>query len=349
MTNLVLHAVMALVITASLSRLLQGLAARIGLVDRPGGRKHHAGDIPVIGGVAIFCGFALALFSANQPDLPARSVVATLGLLVLVGVMDDRHDLRARYKFAAQIAAALFMILWSGRQVSLVGNLFGYGMTGLSFLAIPFTIVCVLGVINAVNMTDGLDGLAGSLAGIALAWLAVAAALSGLQAQIWMAVIAVGAIAGFLLFNLRLPWRSHAAIFMGDAGSMMLGFFLVWMAVDVTQGPGRAVPPIAAVWIIALPLMDMARVMFTRMLRGQSPLVADRIHLHHLLLARGFGTGQVLALMSGFSFAGGAIGIAAWQLGVPDWAMLYTFLATLAAYCLALRRPDGDGGRLHSG
>ena len=156
------------------------------------------------------------------------------------------------------------------------------------------------------------------------------------------AMLALGAVMGFLLFNLRLPWRARAAIFMGDAGSMMLGFFLVWMAVDVTQGPGRMVPPMTAVWIIALPLLDMARVMFTRMRRGQSPFIADRIHLHHLLLARGLGSGQVVALMSGFGFTGGAIGIAAWRLGLPDWAMFYAFLMMLGVYGYALHRRGSE-------
>ena len=345
MTQLLLYIALAFAVTVALARLLQGPATHFGLVDRPGGRKQHAGDVPIIGGVAMFCGFAVALLAANHPGLPARSVVATLGLLVLVGIIDDHHDLRARYKFVAQIAAALFMILWSGRQISLLGPLFGPAELGLSVFAIPFTIVCVMGVINAVNMMDGIDGLAGSICAVALAWLAIAAALSGLDAQLWMALMALGAIAGFLIFNLRFPWRPKAAIFMGDAGSMMLGFFLVWLTVDLTQGPDRSMPPITAVWIIALPLMDLARVMMTRLRRRQSPLVADRTHLHHLLLARGLGTGQIVAIMVGLSLTGGAIGIGAWQLGMPDWLMFYAFIAVLIAYYKTIRKNEKRAAR----
>jgi UDP-GlcNAc:undecaprenyl-phosphate GlcNAc-1-phosphate transferase len=117
---------------------------------------------------------------------------------------------------------------------------------------------------------------------------------------------------------------------------------LVWLSVDLTQsqtpGAGRDMPPMTAVWIIALPLMDMARVMFSRMRGGQSPFVADRTHLHHLLLERGMPAGKIVLVKSALTAAGGAIGVGGWRAGLPDWAMFYTFIVVLAVYCLALRQ-----------
>lgn len=336
--RLIFHALLAFAIAAFLSHFLRRPALRIGLVDVPGGRKQHAGEIPVVGGIAMFCGFTFSLLAVGQLGAVNLSLVCALALMVMVGALDDMRDLSARHKFIAQIVAALFMTSWAGNQVSQVGNLLGFGPLGLHNWAIPFTVLCVLGVINAVNMFDGLDGLAGSVCWGALVWLAVAAWMTGLDMPLLVAALLMSAVAGFLLLNLRLPWQAHARVFMGDAGSMMLGFALVWLAVDLTQGSARTLPPMVAVWIIALPLADMARVMLARLLRGQSPFVADRMHLHHLLIARGYSSNRVVVTMAALSIASGGIGIAGWKLGIPDYALFYAFIILLAAYCIALRR-----------
>lgn len=337
MNRLIFHALLAFALTAFLSHFLRRPALRIGLVDVPGGRKQHAGEIPVVGGIAMFCGFTFSLLGIGQLDSLNLSLVCALALMVMVGALDDMHDLSARHKFTAQIIGALFMTSWAGIHVSQIGNLLGFGPLGLYNWAIPFTVVCVLGVINAVNMLDGLDGLAGSVCGGALLWMVVAAGMSGLEMPLWIAVLMLSAVAGFLLLNLRLPWQAHAKVFMGDAGSMMLGFALVWLAVDLSQGAGRTLPSIVAVWVLALPLADMARVMLTRILRGQSPFLADRIHLHHLLIARGFSNNRVVMTMAGLSVAGGGIGIGSWALGVPEYALFYAFMILLAVYCFIFR------------
>lgn len=340
MNRLIFHALLAFALAAFLSHFLRRPALRIGLVDVPGGRKQHTGEIPVVGGIAMFCGFVFSLLAVGQLNPDNLTLVCALGLMVMVGVMDDMHDLRARHKFIAQIVAALLMTSWAGNQVSQIGNLLGFGPLGLYNWAIPFTVVCVLGVINAVNMLDGLDGLAGGICWVSLGWLAVAGAASGLAVPLLVAVLMMSAVTGFLLLNMRLPWQAHARVFMGDAGSMMLGFTIVWLAVDLTQGIGRTLTPMAAVWIIALPLADMARVMLARILRNQSPFLADRRHLHHLLIARGYSSNRVVATMVALSMVAGGIGIAGWKLSIPDFALFYTFIILLAVYCFALR--DGQ-------
>src|SRR5262245_48757315 len=121
---------------------------------------------------------------------------------------------------------------------------------------------------NAINMLDGLDGAAGGTALVAGLWLAYAALIQALGTQALLLMLLCGAIAGFLVWNMRVPpLRAQARVFMGDSGSMMLGLALCWFSIDVSQGPGRAMPPITCVWILAVPLLDMARVMFLRALR----------------------------------------------------------------------------------
>ena len=191
--------------------------------------------------------------------------------------------------------------------------------------------VCALGVINAVNMLDGLDGAAGGSALVASLWLAWGAFAQGLGVQCALLLLLAAAIAGFLVWNLRMAGRSQATVFMGDAGSMMLGLALCWFSIDLTQGAGRILPPIVCVWLLAVPLLDMARVMFLRLLRGKSLFDADRGHFHHILLARGHSVAATAWLLIGASALSGAAGIGAWKLGVPDCAMFYAFIALLAA------------------
>jgi UDP-GlcNAc:undecaprenyl-phosphate GlcNAc-1-phosphate transferase len=139
------------------------------------------------------------------------------------------------------------------------------------------------------------------------------------------------AIAGFLAWNTRLPpLRSQARVFMGDAGALMLGLALCWFSIDVTQGLARVLSPIACVWILAVPLLDMARVMFLRVLRRGDVFDADREHLHHLLLARGVAPHHATLLLVLASALCGAIGVLGWRLGLPEWALTYLFIAVLA-------------------
>lgn len=319
----------AFALAAIATRGLFRIALRIGLVDQPGGRKQHDGIIPVTGGVAMYIGFAAAALTSGLVAGQTLALVAALGLLVVGGALDDMHDLMPHTKFFVQLVAALLMTSWAGLFVSQLGNLLGLGPVNLYHWAIPFSVVCALGVINAINMVDGLDGAAGSVALIATLWLALVAALEGLGAQLFLLLLLAGAIAGFLVWNLRVPRRLQAAAFMGDAGSMMLGFALCWFSIDLTQGEGRTLPPIVCVWILAVPLFDMARVMFVRLLRGGSMLDADREHLHHLLLDRGHSVARTTAILIGASALAGAAGVGAWRAGVPDWAMFYAFLAAL--------------------
>lgn len=321
---------LAFAVAALSARALARVALRVGLADLPGGRKQHHGAIPVTGGIAMFAGFAAAALTSGLVAGPTLALVSALGLMAAGGAADDMRDITPRAKFFLQLVASLLMTSWADVRVVQLGNLLGLGHVGLHGWAIPFSVVCALGMINAINMLDGLDGAAGGVALAASLWLAWGAWTQGLGAQCVLLLLLAAAIAGFLLWNLRLPVRRRATVFMGDAGSMMLGLALCWFSIDLTQGEGRTLAPIACVWLLAVPLLDMARVMFLRLLRGKSLFGADRGHFHHLLLARGHSVAATAWILIGASAASGAAGIGAWKLGVPDWAMFYAFLALLA-------------------
>jgi UDP-GlcNAc:undecaprenyl-phosphate GlcNAc-1-phosphate transferase len=336
---------LAFALAAFSARALARIALRIGLADLPGGRKQHQGSVPVTGGLAMFAGFAVAALASGLVAGPTLALVTALGLLVAGGAADDMKDISPRTKFFLQLVAALFMTSWAGVQVTQLGNLLGPGAVNLHGWAIPFSIVCALGVINAINMIDGLDGAAGGVALAASLWLAWCAAAQGLGVQCVLLMMLAAAICGFLLWNLRVPGRAQARVFMGDAGSMMLGMALCWFSIDLTQGEGRSLPPMTCVWLLAVPLLDMARVMYLRLRRGASMFGADRGHFHHLLLERGHSVAVTSWILTGSTLLSGAVGVGAWKLGVPDWAMFYAFLALLAVIVgLARAREIRAGG-----
>ena len=272
------------------------LAPSLGVVDHPGGRKAHAHSVPLVGGISIFVALLGTGYIAGIASSAAYFLFA-LAMVTAVGFWDDVAEISPRLKFAVQIVASVIMIFAAGVELRSVGDLLGWHPIGLSILVVPMTVFAIVGVINSINMMDGMDGLGGSIALIAFAWYAAVAAGSGLHVQFDIALIFCGAIAGFLLFNLRFPWQKHARVFLGDAGSLMIGFALGWFAIDLTQGQGRTFPPIAALWVLLLPLADCVSLMSRRLRAGRSPFVADRRHIHHYLLARGFTHSQALGIM----------------------------------------------------
>jgi UDP-GlcNAc:undecaprenyl-phosphate GlcNAc-1-phosphate transferase len=328
--NIVVHTALAFFTAISLIVLLRNTALRMGLVDYPGGRKQHEGAVPVVGGIAIYGAFAFSalLVTQSEPLYPFRSLLGGMGLLVFAGVLDDMHDLSPLSKLAMQCAAALLMVSWGGVYVTQLGDLFGLGGKFLlGNFAIPFTLVCVLGVINALNMTDGVDGLAGGLSLISLAALAVISFDLKLTANFLMICILIGAVVGFLCFNVRNPLRRRAGVFLGDAGSMALGFAMCWFAVSLGRVQDAVVPPIALVWLIAVPLLDMGVVMLRRLFSGRSPFAADREHLHHILLRRGLSDTATTSILLVAAVITAAVGLAIWKYRIPEALGFYGIIA----------------------
>lgn len=307
-----------------------------GWVDRPTTRKHHRTPVPLVGGVAMSIAYSLSVLALPDPPHAHLELLISAALLTLIGLYDDLHPVRPVIRFGFQIGAVLVMTFGGGIVLNNLGDLFGLGAVALTgSLAFLFTLFCVVGVINAFNMSDGLDGLAGGLALIAAGWLIVLAQIApnfhhgGDRDALLVLTLA---IAGFLCFNLRHPWRVRASVFMGDAGSTMLGFVLAWFLVHLSQGPEAVMVPMTAVWIMALPLMDTIVLMIRRVRAGCSPFAADRQHLHHLLLGCGLSDGRVTALLLLMALLMGAVGVAAYRLDVPEYWQFYAFLAVFWLY-----------------
>ncbi|MDP6436360.1 MAG: MraY family glycosyltransferase [Gammaproteobacteria bacterium] len=338
--------ILAFAATAVLIILLRPLAIAVGLVDVPSRRKTHSGDIPLIGGMAIFVGSLVAL--ATQSSLGQTGVIISTPLpaffaaafvLILVGAWDDYADLPPVIRFLAQIVACLIMIFGGNTVLTDVGQLNIDGSVfNLGWMAVPFTVFACLGVINAMNMCDGLDGLSGSLALIALLGLGIANTLWGSAGHQHLIVVFAACVISFLMFNLRTLWRPKAWVFLGDAGSMLLGLTLSWLAICLSQGEERVISPAAALWFLMLPVYDAVAMMVRRLLKRQSPFRADREHLHHIFLMAGFSVGESVTLMSGIAVAGVVIGLGGVYLEIADSVLAAIFLVGGILYYWVIRR-----------
>ena len=290
--------------------LLVPLANRLGLTDKPDARKQHEVATPMHGGLTILLVLvttAVMFHDITSPQSAAFYLAG--GLLILVGVADDLRDLNWRWRIGAQVLAALGMIYIGGVSVQQLSDVVGVKHLALGILAIPVTVFVVVGVINALNMADGVDGLAGGQALVSLLLFCGFALYAGnyLAAERLLAVAA--AVVGFLCWNLRRPGLSRAEVFLGDAGSMLLGFVIAWSAVRLSQNPAHPVSPVLGPWTIALPLIDTCSLILRRLKQGRSPFFADRDHLHHLLLDAGYSAttiavgGMLLSLALGLGAA----------------------------------------------
>jgi UDP-GlcNAc:undecaprenyl-phosphate GlcNAc-1-phosphate transferase len=311
---------------------LKPVAYKMGLVDWPGGRKEHARPTPLIGGIALLLGFLGALLLLPVSLMPFRGLIFGAALLVFVGVLDDYHELSPRGRLLAQLTALTVMIFWSHVQLTDLGNLFGQGEIHLTWFALPLTLFGAASLINAINMLDGLDGQSGSIVLIALCSLMGLAFASGVPDQGMVLGLVVAAVLAYLCFNFPLPWRAHASCFMGDAGSMFLGFILAWFTISLSQQPHTLARPALMLWIAAVPLLDLATVFIKRIRTGRSPLHAGRDHLHHRLQDRGFSKRGTLGVVITATLATNLI---AWVMifcQVPDFWVLLGFLALFGVY-----------------
>ena len=292
--QMMLFFVVPLGLTLALLPVTIHLARKYKCVDEPGGRRIHCEPTPRWGGIAFFLGI-LPVFLFVGLGRVFFSYLAASFFLVVIGGIDDRRELGFSTKFFAMLAAITTVVAGGGIQIQQIGTYGSLGLVKLGIVAIPFTYLCIIGVTNAINLIDGLNGLAGGLSFFACLFMGVAAYISRNFELASVCLGFTGALAGFLLHN----FGTQASIFMGDSGSLFLGFSLAVFSILLTQDPRFHVEPLFPVLVLLIPIFDTLRVMGTRIFNGRSPFKADTTHLHHLLLSRGLPvTGIVTMLWS---------------------------------------------------
>jgi UDP-GlcNAc:undecaprenyl-phosphate GlcNAc-1-phosphate transferase len=218
--------------------------------------------------------------------------------------------------------------------------LFGPGAVITYNWAIPLTVFATLAVINAVNMFDGLDGLAGTLALVTLGYFALFANFVGDLHSQKLLLVLCGALVGFLIFNWPHPLRGRRRTFMGDAGSLVLGYAIGWFSVYLTQQTEfPTVPPVIMLWVVGVFLFDVFTVTIRRLVRRRSPMAPDRDHLHHMLLRRGFSPRMTLLLIVTAQLLLAGIGTALWRLQVAEYVVLLAYVGVGLLYFAAFFLP----------
>ena len=318
--------------------LLCGLASKTGFIDRPGGRKRHERAIPPVGGLAIFPIFIVLVFLSGNGAKEIWFILALI-LLLIMGVIDDGYSLPAWLKLAVQFVAAFLLVVPGGLRINELGDLFGAGFLWTGWMAIPFTIISIVLMVNAVNLIDGLDGLAGGLGLIIVAWLGICSAVSGNAEGQTLNVIMAGALAGFLVYNLRHKFRRRASVFLGNSGSLGLGFTLAWLTIGLSQGEGAVIRPISVAWLLALPIYDICGQFARRISLGRHPFDPDRHHFHHHFLYAGLSDGQATAVILSVSFLMGLIGVGGIWIGLPEYFLTYIWILFLLMHIYLSMRP----------
>lgn len=322
----------ALLVSAAVTAALIPLARRYHWLDKPCARKCHATPTPPIGGFGVFAAIALFTVWINGLNPVVGAWLAGGSLLVGVGALDDKYDLNWRVRILAQVAAALILILWGGVRAAHLGPLFGLPDVELGWFSLPLSVFAIVGLINALNMIDGIDGLCGALIIAACVMFAAAGLYAGAPPIVYRLAMVVGAVAGFLLFNLRFGRVSAARVFLGDAGSGLLGFTIAAIAFRMTQDPVHPVSPILAPYLVAVPVIDCLALIARRLRQGRSPFAAGRDHIHHLLLEAGFSVNQIVALLVAVSFAIGLFGALCMVADVPNVVLMLNYVLMVAVW-----------------
>lgn len=315
---------------------LNRIAPKIGLLDLPGGRKQHEGNIPLIGGLGLFIGFLFTCLILPWPLSPYKPLFGCMTLMLFLGLMDDLHELTPRLRLLGQLIIVLLGIFWGNVELQNLGDLFFTGNIHLTTWISPiFTILAWLSFINASNMQDGLDGLAGTTNAIQITILILLAFFGHIEADSALLTAFLASLLVFLYFNFPLPRNKRPAkIFMGDAGSLLLGFFTAWFAIRFSQYGGNFPSPVTFLWITALPLFDFFAVTIGRIRRRLSPLKGDRCHLHHFLQQQGFDPCYIVLGLGGLSLFLSVIGLILNYTGFSDGISFVLFLVLLIPYVL---------------
>jgi UDP-GlcNAc:undecaprenyl-phosphate/decaprenyl-phosphate GlcNAc-1-phosphate transferase len=335
--QLVLPVLVAMFVTFVTILLMKFLAPRLHLVDEPhNGRKQHANPTPVVGGIGITAGiFSLCI---TQPDffLQHWVIFASIVVVMILGILDDMSHIHSAVRMLIQIGIGCAIYFEGDLPFRSVGDIWFIGDLGLGPYSLTFTCIAVVGGVNAINMMDGLDGLCGLMVVSALSLLAGMAYVVGHADVLVLSLILLSSVVVFLGFNYRFPWNGSARVFLGDSGTYVLGFMIAALFLMASQGPYKGdiqvLTPVTALWLLFIPLVDIAGVIWRRSRGGRWPVDDDREHLHYMLVDRGYSTEQVVNGLFVSALLLGSIGVALFYLGVTESWSYVAFMSACVGY-----------------
>ncbi len=315
----------ALIVAYFITPHVKDFAIRAGALDAPDARKVHTRPIPRMGGLAIYLAFVLAVLASMHISHEIAGLLVGGTFILIVGIIDDMKQLSAKTKLGGQIIAAMVLVLFNVR-IEWITNPFG-DMIYLHYWSIPLTVLWVVGLTNTLNLIDGLDGLAAGVSTIA----SVTILLVALQQNFWTVAILTAALAGSALGFLQHNFNP-AKIFMGDTGSMFLGYMLAAVSILGTVKSAATIALVVPIVALGLPIMDTAFAIIRRYTNGRPIFKPDKGHLHHRLLEMGLTQKQAVLLMYVISGCLGLSAIALTEVNKGYGALIILFLLALAFF-----------------
>lgn len=292
-----------LAVSLLVTPLSKKIAMRLGVYDQPDARKVHTGAMTRLGGIGIYCGFLAGVLVYGEFTPTLWGVLLSSTIIVAVGFIDDVKNISPKMKLLGQVVGAVVLMLF-GVHLEYITNPITENIIDLGLWGYPLTLVWLVGISNAVNLIDGLDGLAAGVSGIAALSLAVVSLAKGMFISGALAIILVGGILGFLRSNFH-----PAKLFMGDCGSLFLGFILgVLSLLGLSEG-ATIISLFIPIMVLGIPILDTLFAIIRRKLNHKPIFEADRGHLHHQLLDRGFDHKDTVLLIYGITFLLGSFAV----------------------------------------
>ncbi len=301
-------------------------ATNLGLFDNTNKRKVHKFGRPLVGGISI----AIGVFIGYLLFVPMQNMMGYfIGMIIvlMIGFADDFKKLAARWKLIAQTLATFTVIYFSDTILLSLGNILYSGPINLGIFAIPVTIFCVVGIINATNMIDGVDGLAGSISLIAFVSFGLVAYINNQMECVLLSVALSGAVIAFLRYN----WYP-SMLFMGDAGSFLIGFSMAFLSITITQKDNGLVSPVVPLLVMAVPIVDTFTVVIKRIINGKNPFSAGKDHFHHILLRFGLKKREVALTLILLTAIFSCFGIMGTIFRIPDYYLFSIFSIYFITY-----------------
>jgi UDP-GlcNAc:undecaprenyl-phosphate/decaprenyl-phosphate GlcNAc-1-phosphate transferase len=341
----VLPFILAMVVTMAGLPLFVRAAGKWKIIDLPGERKVHTSPVPRVGGLAMAAGVLIAALLTMNLQWPDRWFLIAAGTLIAFGAWDDWADLDYRIKLVGQLLAVGVVVVLGDVQIRTLTLDDSVALP--SWVSAPLTVLFLVGITNAINLADGLDGLAGGTTFLCLCAVGLLSSVGDSGASTALAAAFAGAVLGFLRFN-----TYPASVFMGDAGSQLLGFAIGVLSVRATQSGTTQISAALPVLLLALPILDTLSVMAQRIREGRSPFSADRNHIHHKLLSLGFEHHEAVMVIYAIQ---GALFVTAYSLRFESDLLILGvaaafFVISVSAYLAAkrggwqLRQPKAAGG-----
>lgn len=318
---------------------------KFGIVDKPDGiRKMHKGEVSLGGGIGLFLSCSIFLYVlfpdysiGTQNKFSELSVVWLVSIIILLmGFLDDLKPLPTSFRLIVQILSSWLVIILTDTYLRDFGNLFGIGNIYVGDLGIPITIFMVVGVCNAFNMLDGIDGLVGLVSLSASLAIATLALLNNETGALFLGSLV---LIIFLIFNLGLLGKKRK-IFLGDSGSMWVGFIVAWFLIVLSSNDSNSIlKPVNALWLVSIPLIDALSTFLTRLSKRKSIFAGDRSHIHHMMLDAGLAKWKVLSILFLFSLISSTALLIFVTNEVEESLQFYGFLTIWLVYYLIIKYP----------